>query len=728
MHEISISVLKGCTDNEPRTSVTNWRTLAKYLTVSREQAHKDGPAWSPATFRGLRRKENVTLVSALVLDVDSTTRPDFETNLAGYDAVCHTTYSDKWRVVFRLSRPVSPREYTRISNAVQAELVGDCGWKGVDETCRQPERLYFQPCHQPGHTPHSYLSRGAPLPVDQILSASVAPASQAVCRASPAGEAPFQVATLRDRASGKPEFRKFVDQTLVLKQGSRDHTVTSLAGWVAKVSPRGTAWEQVAPLFEALVAKGGTEPEGPEHWFSVSREKFVRFAEQEEQSRRMDDYVAESARKHAKPVAPGETPWQDKLEKTTTKDGTIKLVSNANNLFLILENDTRLAGIRRNLTSGKFETGPECILHNRDPESHDTELSAWLHAEYRFEMKGRDVYPVLQAHASRNAYDPLMDFFGALPRWDGTPRIDTALPTYCGTLDDEHHRTVSRCFFLSAAARATRPGCQVDNVLVLQGEGGLFKTSFVRALGCGFSSEQSLAIDDKDGMMECARSWLVELPELASIKRGDMERVRAFITKRRDNFRPPYGRVIKDFPRRCIFVGTTNELEAIRDADGIRRYWPVAVGNIDVQALETVKLQLWAEAKARLEAGEQYHMTREEAARANQFASDHFAPEDTEATEFVDCYLKSRRPTDKDYTLSDFMNWLGIFDSASRSRQTRLGALAKKVGFAASVVWRDGRKQRVYAPSEALRAMAAPTRTNQPVKPVEGFADVHARA
>ena len=74
------------------------------------------------------------------------------------------------------------------------------------------------------------------------------------------------------------------------------------------------------------------------------------------------------------------------------------------------------------------------------------------------------------------------------------------------------------------------------------------------------------------------------------------------------------------------------------------------------------------------------------------------------------------------------MNWLGIFDSTNRSRQTKLGALAKKVGFAASVVWRDGRKQRVYAPSDALRAMISPTRTNQPVKPVEGFANVHARA
>lgn len=148
-------------------------------------------------------------------------------------------------------------------------------------------------------------------------------------------------------------------------------------------------------------------------------------------------------------------------------------------------------------------------------------------------------------------------------------------------------------------------------MLILVGEGGAGKTRFVRALGGEFAAETTLDIHNKDGLMGITGKWLVEQAEMSAMKRSEEEAFRAFITRLSDDFRPPYGRVIQHYPRRCVFVGTSN-VPPLNDVDGVRRYWPLNVGKIDVKWLADNRDQLWAEAVAAVKAGEVHYFTDEE--------------------------------------------------------------------------------------------------------------------
>lgn len=215
------------------------------------------------------------------------------------------------------------------------------------------------------------------------------------------------------------------------------------------------------------------------------------------------------------------------------------------------------------------------------------------------------------AAAQAQSHHPVKEFLLPLA-WDGVARIDTWLSTYLHAEDAPYTRAVGRKWLVSAIARIFEPGCQADCVLQLQGSQGVGKSQAAAVLGGAWYSDGISAIGSKDAIGDLLGAWVVEISELDAISRADAASVKAFISRRTDRYRPPYGRATIEQPRQCVFVGTTNLTDALRDATGGRRFWPVDVGEVDLSALRRDRDQIWAEAMAAYRAGEIWYLTREE--------------------------------------------------------------------------------------------------------------------
>lgn len=274
------------------------------------------------------------------------------------------------------------------------------------------------------------------------------------------------------------------------------------------------------------------------------------------------------------------------------------------NVYAVLVNAPAVRGtIRFNEVSkaievhgGPFADVPSSVL--------DVEVSNWLQRSVGLFLSTGEIAQQVARVARLRSFDPLRDWLLGLT-WDGTPRADRFLQ-YLGadaTMPERYIGTIGPKWLMSAVARALDPGCQVDTVLVLEGAQGIRKSSAFRVLGGGFFCDTQIVLGDKDSRMLAACSWIIELAELAVFRRSELETQKAFFTSKADKFRPPYARAIEEFPRRCVFVGTTNEDSYLHDTTGNRRYWPVAVGTIDIDALARDREQLWAEAVVRFFAG-----------------------------------------------------------------------------------------------------------------------------
>ena len=222
----------------------------------------------------------------------------------------------------------------------------------------------------------------------------------------------------------------------------------------------------------------------------------------------------------------------------------------------------------------------------------------------------------LAVMASENGFDPLEDKLRSLS-WDGVPRIENWLQTYCGanpteTQPEDYIKAVGRCWLISAAARALRPGCKVDSALVLVGPQGIGKSTAGRILAYDWFSDGLPPVHSKDASDHLRGVWLVEFGEMATASKADVEEMKAFVTRTVEKFRPAYGRLEVEYPRRNVFFGTSNRDAFLKDETGNRRFWPVVVTAIDADRLKADRDQLWAEAVLAFDKGQQWHLTEEE--------------------------------------------------------------------------------------------------------------------
>mgnify|MGYP000879204394 CR=1 FL=1 len=229
---------------------------------------------------------------------------------------------------------------------------------------------------------------------------------------------------------------------------------------------------------------------------------------------------------------------------------------------------------------------------------------------------------------TKNRINPVHDFLSGL-KWDGKKRIDSLLVDYFGAVDNQYTHEAIRKSLVAAVARIYQPGIKFDSVLVLCGAQGTKKSSFFHKLGKDWFSDTFTTVQGKESFEQLQGKWIIEMGELAGLRKAEVESIKHFIAKQQDNFRPAYGRTTENFPRQCVFFGTTNNHNFLRDPSGNRRFWPIDVVphliRKDVWGTEFQESidQIWAEAVHLYKAGESLLLSNEAEELANIARGNH---------------------------------------------------------------------------------------------------------
>jgi len=211
----------------------------------------------------------------------------------------------------------------------------------------------------------------------------------------------------------------------------------------------------------------------------------------------------------------------------------------------------------------------------------------------------------VQTVAAQRRVHPVRDYLSGL-NWDGVPRLDRWLSKYLGVEESNYSYAVGARWMLSAVARLYRPGAKADCCLILEGPQGIKKSTALRTLAGEYFTDELADLGSKDAALQIRGVWIVEISELDSLVRSEIASIKAFMSRSADRFRPPFGKRVVECPRQCVFAGTVNHTEYLRDETGARRFGPVLCGSIDIEALARDRNQLWAEAKHRYLSGEKW--------------------------------------------------------------------------------------------------------------------------
>jgi hypothetical protein len=605
-----------------------WQELGKLLAQARVAScgqackgkdcpEKSGAAWIPAKFSAPRRlKTNVVTVSALVLDLDDVTAEELSRVLmhfAPFSYYLHSTHTNatsagyRMRLVVQLEAPVPAAAWPRFVESVYVS-VGRIG----DEACRDPGRLYFLPTVPEG-AEHEFLAReGIPYPTGVV--STPAPVSEEIVDSGMNVEwirkSLLTQARTADPQHAGPMTAAATSRPLA-ESGGRDNALYSVAVGLSRAERPGGGPPPTPEEVEATLAFSirtmDTAPEGEAFWMAAALKKYANALAVR---RDRDD-----ARDLAQAVVADHYAAGGFVNPDDLVPGNNGPAAVGRNAAIILERDSRWRGkVRWNEMALDLDlTGTP--IAGREPV--DTAFMNWIQENYDLRLKNHEVAQQLLLVARANQFNPVRTFLESLT-WDGVDRASGFLFRYFGAtthLLGVHTAgflsAISRRWLISAVARVFKPGCQVDTTLILEGEQGMGKSSALRILaGDEWYTGSKFTVGDKDARLVMSRKWIVEVQELASLRKADIETLRAFLTETHDTFRLTYGRKVETFPRRAIFVGTTNEFEEyLTDPAGNRRYWPVRCTEVDLEALKADREQLWAQATAMFKTGEQHWLT-----------------------------------------------------------------------------------------------------------------------
>lgn len=296
---------------------------------------------------------------------------------------------------------------------------------------------------------------------------------------------------------------------------------------------------------------------------------------------------------------------------TRDKEGNIEIT--VPNLVLVLENDPLLKGkIATNAFSNRLMvTGdvPWRKIMKRENWTDADDAGLRNYMEKVYEMYNRNkTEDAIKVISEKHKFHPIRDYLDPL-EWDGVQRLEKLFVTYLGAEDTELNRAVTRKAFTAAVARVYRPGIKFDYMVTLYGAQGIGKSMILDRMGRDWFSDSLTSVSGKEAFEALQGAWIIEMGELAATKRAEVEAIKGFISKREDRFRVAYGRHTEDFPRQCVFFGTTNDSSFLKDRTGGRRFWPITVHADRVQKhwstlTDEDIAQLWAEAKHYFKEGE----------------------------------------------------------------------------------------------------------------------------
>lgn len=243
--------------------------------------------------------------------------------------------------------------------------------------------------------------------------------------------------------------------------------------------------------------------------------------------------------------------------------------------------------------------------------AHDDLLvTDWLHRQ-EIGVASSVAAQAVEVVSKDRSFHPVQEYLLNLQH-DGEARAETWLTTYLGAEQSDYIANVGRAMLIGAVARIFDPGCKVDTVPILEGPQGARKSTAIKTMFAPWFTDELEDFGSKDAAMQTRGVWGIEVSELDAMNRGEVAKIKAFISRTTDRFRPPYGHRVIESPRACVFWGTTNSDSYLKDETGGRRFWPIKVGTIDIDGLSDVRDQLWAEAIVLYQANVPWWITRDD--------------------------------------------------------------------------------------------------------------------
>lgn len=337
-------------------------------------------------------------------------------------------------------------------------------------------------------------------------------------------------------------------------------------------------------------------------------------------------------------------------------------------------------------------------------DADDIALTDKMQAKFRCEWTVQTIATAVQAIAYKNKRHPVRDYLSSLS-WDGVLRLPTWLHDYLGVQQTDYSAAIGTKWLIAAVARIFQPGCQADNMIILEGPQGAKKSTSLEALFTKpYFTDQISDIGSKDCAQDLQGKWCIELAELDAMRRADVSRTKAFITRRTDHYRAPYSRHSVDYPRQCIFAGTVNLDCYLTDETGGRRFWPVRVGKINIDAILRDRDKLFSEAVARYKSNEVWYIDTDSAVNSD-VKNEQTARYDADAwTDTIAAWLDTQAVKNAIYdqrgpTTGDILHCLDIpVDRWDRSSQMRVARIMRSLGYVSQRLRVNGTRQRIYVP------------------------------
>ncbi|MBK7362185.1 MAG: virulence protein E [Micavibrio sp.] len=331
----------------------------------------------------------------------------------------------------------------------------------------------------------------------------------------------------------------------------------------------------------------------------IKDERYGISAHVRKQGRRMNEYAQRQLqRAHAAVAASKNANW-DLVDKAGNPRPSYNNARVAiQRLGIVCEYDT---------FRNRLKIGGHVLQHYQGELSDNvcSMLRQLILEKFGFDPQKENVRDAAQQLCIENHTDPIREYLDEL-RWDGVPRLERLLETYFGAADTDLNRAIARIMLIGSVRRVRQPGCKFDTMVVLEGIQGTGKSTALTILAGEeyFSDQELLSLDAKAQMEAVEGVWIYEIADLEGMSKSDVTKIKAFASRQTDRARPAYGRFRENKARRCIFVGTTNEDQYLRDKTGNRRFLPVRTGKIDLEGLRRDRDQLWAEAAQAEAAGE----------------------------------------------------------------------------------------------------------------------------
>lgn len=643
-----------------KTPVRGVETLAEYLSLakSKQDDLKDVGGFVAGTLTGNRRKgSNVTGRDVITLDLDNIQPGQTQDTLrrieglgcayALYSTRKHEEARPRLRVLFPTNRTATADEYEPLAR----KLAGVIGIELCDPTTFEASRLMYWPSCCADST-YMYQFGDKPfLDVDGLLATYTNWHNVA--------EWPEVPGTQQSRAKLVAKQGDPVAKTGIVGAFCKTYDIyramdTFLPGEYVPCddSPGRFTFTGGSTVGGAVVYDNGnflyshhaTDPAGGKLCNSFDLVRLHKFAAMDDEAKPdtptnklpsytamcqfavSDTYIAAilNQERYEKATQDFSTPpeenanWISKLQVAPTTGLPAKTIDN---VLIILENDPNLKG---KLAFDEFAN--RGLALGALPWDERTERRVWgdpddagllhrLEHVYGIQIADKRVYAAMTLCAQRHKFNDVKEYLAGL-QWDGTNRVDTLLTDYLGADDNVYTRAVIRKALVAAVARVMTPGVKYDYMPIFSGPQGIGKSTFLRLLGRRWYSDNLQTFEGKEASEMIQGVWINELGELNGLSKSETNAVKQFLSRTEDIYREPYGRRTGVYPRRCVFFGTTNDSEFLKDRTGNRRFWPVDVGvqpatkNI-FKDLEDDVPQIWGEAYFYWQMGEPLFLSGE---------------------------------------------------------------------------------------------------------------------